>query len=60
MLIEVGEILLLFIATFLVFTFGGILSGRAILEDLFTTGFIIAAITAALTLAGCFWCVSKF
>lgn len=57
MLIEVGEILLPFIATFLVFTFGGILSGRAILEDLFTTGFIIAA-NAALTLAGCFWCAS--
>lgn len=57
MLIEVGEILLPFIATFLVFTFGVILSA-VMLRDSFKTGFIAIAITATLTLAGCFWCAS--
>lgn len=60
MFIEGGEILLPFIATFLVFTLGVILSAEAILHDSFKMGFITAAITAALTLVGCFWCASHF
>lgn len=57
MFIEGGGVLLPFIATFLWFTFGVILSA-VILRDSFKTGFIAIAITAALTLAGCFWCAS--
>jgi hypothetical protein len=59
MLIEGGEILLPFIATFLWFIFGSTLSG-VMLRDSFKMGFIAVAITAVLTLAGCFWCASKF